>query len=125
MNKHFFTYRQPIRLENGQTLSSLDVVYHTYGSLNADKSNVIWFCHALTANSDVADWWDSLVGPGKKYDPANYFIVCANILGSCYGSSGPLSTDPATGNPYFSTFPQVTIRDLVKAHIALRHPLGL
>ena len=67
MNKHFFTYRQPLKLENGQTLQTLDVVYHTYGTLNADKSNVVWFCHALTANSDVSDWWGSLVGEGKKY----------------------------------------------------------
>jgi homoserine O-acetyltransferase len=125
VNKHFFTYRNALPLENGQTLSSLDVVYHTYGSLNADKSNAVWFCHALTANSDVADWWDSLVGEGKQYDPARHFIVCANIIGSCYGSSGPLSIDPSTSQPYYSTFPQVTVRDMVKAHIALRKHLGL
>jgi homoserine O-acetyltransferase len=125
MPKHFFTYRNPIKLENGQLLPLADVVYHTYGTLNGDKSNVIWFCHALTANSDVADWWSSLVGEGNYYDPSKYFIVCANIIGSCYGSSGPLSTDPATDKTYFSTFPQVTIRDMVKVHIALRNHLGL
>lgn len=125
MNKHFFTYRQPLKLENGQTLLTLDVVYHTYGTLNADKSNVVWFCHALTANSDVSDWWDSLVGEGKKYDPANYFIVCANIIGSCYGSSGPLSINPETKKPFYSSFPQVTIRDMVQAHIILRKHLGI
>lgn len=125
MNKHFFTYRQPLKLENGQTLPTLDVVYHTYGTINADKSNVIWFCHALTANSDVADWWDSLVGEGKTYDPAKHFIVCANIIGSCYGSSGPLSTNPETQKPFFSSFPQVTIRDMVQAHIILRKHLGI
>lgn len=125
MNKHFFTYRQALKLENGQSLSSLDIVYHTYGKLNADKSNVIWFCHALTANSDVADWWDSLVGEGKTYDPNKHFIVCANIIGSCYGSSGPLTIDPATQKPYYSSFPIVTIRDMVQAHILLRKHLGL
>lgn len=125
MAKHFFTYRQPLKLENGQTLPTLDVVYHTYGTLNENKSNVVWFCHALTANSDVADWWDSLVGEGKTYDPAKQFIVCANIIGSCYGSSGPLSINPDTQTPYFSNFPQVTIRDMVQAHIILRKHLGI
>jgi homoserine O-acetyltransferase/O-succinyltransferase len=125
MNKHFFTHRQPLKLESGQTLSSLDLVYHTYGTLNPDKSNVIWFCHALTANSDVADWWDSLVGEGKTYDPAKHFIVCANIPGSCYGSSGPLTLDPESQKPYYSTFPEVTIRDMVQAHIILRKHLNI
>jgi len=125
MNKHFFTYRLALKLENGQSLSSLDIVYHTYGKLNADKSNVVWFCHALTANSDVADWWDSLVGEGKTYDPTKYFIVCANIIGSCYGSSGPLTINPETQKPFFSSFPTITIRDMVQAHIILRKHLGI
>jgi homoserine O-acetyltransferase len=125
MNKHFFTYRQPLKLETGQTLSSVDVVYHTAGTLNADKSNVIWFCHALTANSDVLDWWSSLCGEGLTFDPSKHFIVCANILGSCYGSSGPLTINPADGKPYYSRFPQVTIRDMVQAHIALRKHLNI
>jgi homoserine O-acetyltransferase len=125
MNKHFFTYRQPLKLETGQTLSGVDVVYHTAGTLNADKSNVIWFCHALTANSDVLDWWSSLCGPGLTFDPSEHFIVCANILGSCYGSSGPLTINPLDGKPYYSRFPQVTIRDMVQAHIALRKHLNI
>ncbi len=125
MNKHFFTYRQPLKLEAGQTLSGVDVVYHTAGTLNADKSNVIWFCHALTANSDVLDWWNSLCGAGLTFDPSKHFIVCANILGSCYGSSGPLTINPADGKPYYSRFPQVTIRDMVQAHIALRKHLNI
>lgn len=124
MNKHFFTYRQPLKLEGGETLTSVDVVYHTAGTLNADKSNVVWFCHALTANSDVLDWWNSLCGEGKKFDPNRYFIVCANFLGSCYGSSGPLSMNPATGNPYYSQFPNVTIRDMIQVHMALRKHLN-
>jgi homoserine O-acetyltransferase/O-succinyltransferase len=114
-----------LQLENGGTLSSVDVVYHTYGKLNPEKNNVIWFCHALTANSDVVDWWDTLAGERKAYDPEKYFIVCANIIGSCYGSSGPLSIDPKTQKPYFSSFPEVTIRDMVKMHIALRKHLGI
>jgi homoserine O-acetyltransferase len=101
------------------------VVYHTAGNLNSEKSNVIWFCHALTANSDVADWWDSLVGKGKTYDPDKHFIICANILGSCYGTSGPLTIHAETGKPYYSTFPQITIRDMVQMHILLRKHLGI
>jgi homoserine O-acetyltransferase len=125
MNKHFFTYRQTLKLESGQSLPSVDVVYHTCGTLNPNKSNVVWFCHALTANADVSDWWDSLVGEGKKYDPANHFIICANIIGSCYGSSGPLSINPETQKPYYSSFPPITIRDMVQVHIILRKHLGI
>ncbi|MCE3279838.1 MAG: metX [Bacteroidetes bacterium] len=125
MAKHSYTYSNIFNLENGGSLPQLEVTYHTYGELNSEKSNVVWFCHALTANSDVMDWWDSLVRIGKTYDPSRYFIVCANILGSCYGSSGPLSINPRTGSPYFSTFPQVTIRDMVKGHILLRKHLSI
>jgi homoserine O-acetyltransferase len=125
MGKQFFTYRQPIHLESGEVLPVTDVVYHTYGKLNESRDNAVWFCHALTANSDVADWWSSLVGPGKAYDPEKHFIICANIIGSCYGSSGPLSIDAGKGSPYYSSFPQVTIRDMVQVHIALRKHLQL
>jgi homoserine O-acetyltransferase/O-succinyltransferase len=125
MSKHFFTYRKPIKLENEKILSTVDVVYHTYGKLNPEKNNVIWICHALTANSDVADWWNSLIGEGKTIDPEKYFIVCANIIGSCYGSSGPLSVNSETQKPYYSTFPTITIRDMVQVHIFLRKYLGI
>ena len=125
MSKHFYTYRQPIKLENGQRLPAVDLVYQTYGTLNAEKSNAVWFCHALTANADVTEWWDSLVGKGKAYDPEKYFIICANIVGSCYGSSGPISINPETKKAYFSTFPQITIRDMVQQHIVLRKHLGI
>jgi homoserine O-acetyltransferase len=117
--------KEVFTLESGAELPELRIAYHTYGTLNADASNVVWVCHALTANSDVADWWAGLIGEGRVIDPSRYFIVCANILGSCYGSSGPLSTDPATGQPYYNTFPQVTVRDMVKAHILLRKHLGI
>jgi homoserine O-acetyltransferase len=93
--------------------------------LNDARNNVVWICHALTANADAEDWWKGLVGKGSVISPGNYFIVCANILGSCYGTSGPLSINPQTGNAYYSTFPDVTIRDMVKAHILLRQHLGI
>lgn len=125
MDKKFFTFNHPLQLEAGQTLPTVEVAYHTYGTLNADKSNVIWICHALTANSDVFDWWASLCGEGKTYNPQEHFIVCANILGSPYGSSSPLSIDPSTNQPYFSTFPQITVRDMVQMHIVLRKHLGI
>ncbi|WP_282456323.1 alpha/beta fold hydrolase [Chitinophaga sedimenti] len=115
-----YQYAQPFELESGQVLPELDIAYHTYGTLNAAGDNVVWVCHALTANADVADWWAGLIGEFRVIDPAKYFIVCANIIGSCYGSSGPLSINPATGTPYYFDFPQVTIRDMVKAHRLLR-----
>jgi len=116
---------QPFPLENGQVLPDIRIGYHTYGNLNATGDNVVWICHALTANSDVIRWWPGMVGEHRYVDPEKHFIVCANILGSCYGSSGPLSEDPATGKKYYSSFPAVTVRDMVKAHILLRKYLGI
>ena len=121
----FFHYPHPIILESGGTLPELTIAYNTYGRLNADKSNVVWVCHALTANSDAADWWNGVVGKNHVIDPEKYFIICANILGSCYGSTGPLSINPAAGVPYYHSFPLVTIRDMVHAHILLRQYLGI
>jgi homoserine O-acetyltransferase len=121
----FFDSQTDFTLENGTVLPSLRVAYHTYGQMNADKSNVIWVCHALTASSDAADWWKGLVGEGSLINPDRYFIVCANILGSCYGTTGPLSIDPATGKPYYASFPQITIRDMVQSFILLRKHLGI
>jgi len=122
---NYFHYPHTIALEGGETLPQITIAYNTYGTMNADKSNVVWVCHALTANSEVADWWGGLIGAGKVIDPEKYFIVCANILGSCYGSTGPLSINPVTETPYYSSFPLVTIRDMVKAHILLREHLGI
>jgi homoserine O-acetyltransferase len=116
---------QPFPLENGQTLPEIDIAYHTYGTRAADDSNVVWVCHALTANSDVLDWWAGLFGPGCLFDPAQYFIVCANNLGSCYGTTGPLTIDPRLDTPYYHAFPLVTIRDMVQAHDLLRRHLGI
>ncbi|MBX9734869.1 MAG: homoserine O-acetyltransferase [Chitinophagaceae bacterium] len=120
-----YRYEGVFALENGARLSGVEIAYHSYGKLNASKDNVIWICHALTANADAADWWKGLVGEGYIIDPAKYFIVCANIIGSCYGSTGPLSNDPKTDKPYYASFPQVTIRDMVTAHILLRRHLGI
>src|SRR6218665_106442 len=94
-----FISREPFILEQGGNLPGLEITYTTYGSLNADGSNVIWVCHALTANSDIMEWWPGIAGPGRALDTDKYFVVCANIIGSCYGSSGPLSFDSATGMP--------------------------
>ncbi|TAF53015.1 MAG: homoserine O-acetyltransferase [Sphingobacteriia bacterium] len=112
-------------LENGHVLPSLDIAYTQLGQPNADQSNVVWVCHALTANSDPSDWWKGLVGEGCLLDPKKYCIIGANILGSCYGSTGPLSPNPASGLPYYSDFPGLTIRDMVKAHVLLRQHLGI
>jgi len=117
--------KEAFTLESGAVLPELRIAYHTYGTLNADGSNAVWVCHALTANSDVVNWWAGLIGDNCVIDPAKHFIVCANILGSCYGSSGPLTHNQETGHPYFQTFPTVTIRDMVQAHILLRKHLGI
>lgn len=114
-----------LRLESGETLTGARVAYQTWGELNEERSNAVWVCHALTANADVLAWWPGLFGPDCHFDPADWFIVCANVLGSCYGSTGPVDADPATGQPRYQHFPLLTIRDLVAAHEALRQELGL
>lgn len=121
----YFEYKKPFELESGQTLPCITIAYHVYGKLNDAGNNVAWVCHALTANSDVADWWPGLVGDRHLISPEKYFIVCANILGSCYGTTGPLSIDEQTRQPYYSSFPIITIRDMVKAHTLLREHLGI
>jgi len=125
MSLQVYRYNLPFLLENGHNFPSLEIAFHTYGRLNPKANNVIWICHALTANSDAADWWKELVGPDRSFDTNKYFIVCANILGSCYGSYGPLSVNPDTGKKFYSTFPQITIRDMVSAHVLLRKHLGI
>ncbi len=115
----------PFPLEGGAVLPELTIAYTTYGQLSESQDNVIWICHALTANADPAEWWPGLVGEGKLFDPAKHFIVCANMIGSCYGSSGPASVDPASGKPYRQHFPQVTIRDMVRGHQLLQAHLGI
>ncbi len=125
MKESIYTHQGSFILDSGEKLENLSVTYTTYGKLAADQSNVIWICHALTADARPDEWWPGLVGKGKFYDPEKYFIVCANILSSCYGTSGPASIDQQENKPYFWTFPQVTIRDMVASHEALRLHLGI
>ena len=120
-----YSHDRPFRLESGVELPSLEIAYNTYGTMNPDRSNVVWVCHALTANSDVADWWPHTVETGCFLDPAKWFVVCANILGSHYGTTGPLSVNPATGTPYYGDFPDFTIRDMVAVHRVLADALGI
>lgn len=117
-----YQHTEPFLLESGRTLPHLQIAYHTYGRLNADASNVVWVCHALTANSDVFDWWKGLFGENDLFNPDDYFIVCANNLGSCYGTTGPVNEQ---GKSLFAGFPLVTIRDMVQAHDLLRRHLGI
>ncbi len=119
------TLKGPFHLENGAVLPELEVAYTILGEPNADQSNVVWICHALTSNSDPMTWWEGMVGPGKFYDPEKHCIICANILGSCYGTTGPLHPEPATGEPWYERFPEVTVRDMVRVHDALRKELGI
>ncbi len=119
----YYTYNKPFVLENGEQLASLTIAYNTFGTFRGD--NAVWVCHALTANSDVADWWPNTVVEGRFLDPSQHFIVYANIIGSHYGSTGPLSTNPATGEPYYNDFPFITVRDMAKAHILLADHLKI
>lgn len=121
----FFHHRKPFELESGAVLPELQIAYHTYGTLNEAKNNVVWICHALTANADVADWWNGLVGENFLIDPAKNFIVCANMLGSCYGSSSPTTHNLITNETYYIDFPQVSVKDMVRAHDLLRQELGI
>ncbi len=118
-----FTYDKPFRLESGEELPGLQIAYHTFGTFRGD--NAVWVCHALTANSDVADWWPHTVEEGRFLDPRKHFVVCANILGSHYGTTGPLSVNPATGEPYYGSFPFISVRDMVNAHFLLAEHLGI
>ena len=121
----FYKYDKEFELESGVKLPSLTIAYDTYGVRNEDSSNVIWVCHALTANSDVADWWPHTVEEGCFLDPDKYFTVCANFLGSHYGTTGPLSENPEMGEPWYGDFPRITVRDMVRAHQLLAEYLGI
>jgi len=120
-----YNYNKTFKLESGKKLRKLEIAYQTYGKLNAKKDNVIWVCHALTANSDVLDWWKGLFGNNSLFNPDEHFIICANVLGSHYGSTSPASVNPVTGLPYYLSFPEFTIRDLVSAHRLLATHLGI
>lgn len=120
-----YKHPSPFVTETGSIINGLEIAYHTYGTYNRERNNVVWICHALTANSDAADWWPGMVGEGKFYDPEKYFIICANVLGSCYGTTGPLSINPDTGRQYLHDFPEITIRDIVRANDLLREHLQI
>lgn len=122
---NYYNANKPFETECGAVINNLTIAYDTYGTMNKEKNNVVWVCHALTSNAAVIEWWSGVVGNGCIINPAKYFIVCANIIGSCYGSTGPASNNPATGEPYYNQFPLVTIRDMVHAHILLRQHLGI
>lgn len=123
MRQGTFKYSQDYHLEHGGRLSGFNLQYTTMGQLNEEGSNVVWVCHALTANSEFNDWWSGLIE--QQFDPSRYFIVCANMLGGCYGSTGPLSENSETGKPYYHTFPTLTNRDIVGSFDLLRKSLGI
>ncbi|RYF93033.1 MAG: homoserine O-acetyltransferase [Caulobacteraceae bacterium] len=125
---------QPLRLDSGARLDNLEIAWRSFGALNADRSNAVLICHALTLDQHVAGkhpvsgkegWWTRLVGPGRPLDPADWFILCSNVIGGCNGSSGPGSIDPATGQPYGLSFPVITIGDMVRAQAMLVEAMGI
>ena len=120
-----YIHKDIFEFEAGGTMEGLKVVYHCSEKPYEPGQKVIWICHALTANSDAQDWWPELVGPGRLFDTEKYFVVCANMLGSAYGSSGPASINPATGKPFYFDFPKVTVRDIVRANDLVRRHLGI
>ncbi len=127
MEKHdqVFHYDQAFELEAGGSLPGFQLKYTTLGKLNQERNNVLWICHALTGSSDFTDWWSGLFSEGKFFDPREYFIICANVLGGCYGSTGPLSQNSVTGKNFYHSFPKVTNRDVVKAFDLLRRELNI
>lgn len=125
MSTAIFHYPKPFTLESGEVLPQFHLAYTTLGNLNARKDNVIWIFHALTANSNPAEWWPGLVGEGKFFDPARYFIICVNKPGSPYGSLSPMSIRPETGKPYYHDFPLFTIRDMIRTFQLLKESLGI
>jgi len=129
------TFATPLALRSGASLPGFELMYETYGTLNAEHSNAILICHALNASHHVAGtyadhpdsegWWDNMVGPGKPVDTRRFFVIGVNNLGSCFGSTGPISIDPATGKPWGSDFPIVTVEDWVDAQARLVDSLGI
>ena len=128
-------FNEPLTLKSGQVLSQFNLIYETYGELNADKSNAVLICHALSGHHHVAGkhreddkhpgWWDNLIGPGKPLDTNKFFVIALNNLGGCHGSSGPLSTNPDTDRPWGATFPIVTVEDWVNSQARLADFLGI
>lgn len=129
-----FGAEEPLLLDAGIALAPFQIAYRTYGTLNAARSNAILVCHALTGDQHVASdnpvtgksgWWDIMIGPGKPIDTDRYFVISSNVLGGCMGTTGPASTDPATGQPYGLSLPLITIPDMVRAQAMLVKRLGI
>ncbi len=129
-----FAAGEPLMMDAGLALAPWQIAYQTYGTLDAQKANAILICHALTGDQHVANvhpvtgkpgWWETMVGPGRPLDTDRFFVICANVVGGCMGSTGPASTDPATGRPYALDFPVVTVPDMVRAQAALIDRLGI
>ena len=125
---------EPLRLEAGIDLAPFQIAYQTYGTLNDARSNAVLVCHALTGDQHVANkhpvtgkpgWWEALIGPGKIVDTDRFFVICANVIGGCLGSTGPASTNPSSGKPYGLDLPVITIRDMVRAQVMLVDHLGI
>jgi len=114
-----------LKLECGESLNDINVRYHILGDISKNPDKVIWICHAFTANSNPADWWPEMVGDGRVFDPDKTPIVCANILGSCYGTTGAMSINPSTGKPYLRDFPLITFRDVVRVNNAVKKHLSI
>lgn len=120
-----FTPDDPLVLASGSSLSSVEVAYETYGELDADGGNAVFVCHALTGDAHATEWWKNMVGPGKPVDIEKFFVICPNLLGGCRGTTGPRSIDPATGERYDLSFPQLDMADFVTVHRALLRHLGI
>lgn len=121
MAQHLYKHAGIFYTESGDRIKNLELSYYSYGKLNATKNNVVWVCHALTANANVFDWWSGLFGEQDYFSPKDYYIICVNVPGSCYGSTGPLSGE----KPLFDRFPSLTIRDVVNALEILRNHLNI
>jgi len=129
-----FGMDKPLALDAGIELAPFQIGYQTYGTLNAERSNAVLICHALTGDQHVANlhpvtqkpgWWETMVGPGRPIDTGRYFVICPNVLGACMGTTGPASTNPKTGMPWGLEFPVITIRDMVRAQAMLLDHLGI
>ncbi len=120
-----FGYDRQFRLEGGASLPELEIAYTTHGKLSPARDNVVWVFHALTANANPLEWWPGLIGENDLINPKEHFIVCANMLGSCYGTTGPDHINPETGEKYGLDFPLITVKDMVKAHKLLQEHLGI
>lgn len=125
MNLQHYQHDLPFEFENGEIIENLTIAYHIAGKINPEKNNIIWVCHALTANSNVFEWWEGLFGENDLFNPNDHFIICANVIGSHYGTTNPLSTNPKTNQPYYRDFPTFTIKDFAKAHQLLADYLNI